>query len=274
MSQRPIGVFDSGLGGLTTVKELKNILPNENIVYFGDTERVPYGTRSKETIIKYARQDINFLIKNNVKIIISACGTVSSVASVLTNSAKALNNTLYTGVVLPAAQAAAKATKNLKVGVLGTAATINSHSYKQKLNRINSSIKVYEKSCPLFVPLVENGIIDPKDQITALTVERYLKPLKEKNVDTIILGCTHYPLLSKAIKEYVGENVNLVDSGKETAIYASKLLRNHNLINDSDKKGNCSFYVSDSTHGFANMASMFLGEDLNNKVTEIDIDKF
>lgn len=270
MSQRPIGVFDSGLGGLTAVKELSQLLPNEDIVYFGDTGRVPYGTRSKETIIKYAMQDASFLLKHNVKMVIAACGTASSVAKDIGNKIDAL----YTGVVSPTAFAAAKATVNGKIGVIGTTATIKSHSYRQQLSKFNESLQIFEQDCPLFVPLVESGFIKKDDKIVQLTVARYLENLKKHNVDTLILGCTHYPILREAISQEMGDGVTLIDSGRETAIYASKLLAENNLLNPRKEKGKIEFFVSDTPHGFANVAGLFLGKDIESNVTQIDIEQY
>lgn len=265
-----IGVFDSGLGGLSAVKELMNVLPCENIVYFGDTGRVPYGSRSKETIAKYAQQDVNFLLENNVKLIIAACGTVSSVATDLYHTVPVP----YTGVVNPTALAAAKATKNGKVGVIGTSATITSHSYKKKLEEINPELEVFEQDCPLFVPLVENGFTDPEDIIVRSVVERYTAVLKEKGVDTVILGCTHYPLLSDAIGKAMGEGVTLIDSGRATALYTAELLREKGLESDSSTEGEYRFYVSDTPHNFEKIAGMFLCRDVSSQVTQIDIEQY
>lgn len=178
MNNAPIGVFDSGLGGLTAVRELKNVLPNENIIYFGDTGRVPYGTRSNSTIKHYARQDSKFLLKNKVKMIIAACGTVSSVAANLKYDLPVP----YTGVVSPTCFAAAKKTKNKKVGVIGTSATINSHSYRNLLKEFDSEIETFEQDCPLFVPLVENGFIDKDDEVVRLVIERYMTDIKNAGV--------------------------------------------------------------------------------------------
>ena len=270
-NQKAIGVFDSGLGGLTAVKQLIEILPNENIVYFGDTGRVPYGTRSRDTIIKYSAQDADFLLSHNVKMIIAACGTASSVAKdYLENSL----NVLYTGVVSPTAYAAAKITKNGKIGVIGTTATINSHSYKKYLSHFNSEIQVFEQDCPLFVPLVENGFISADDPVVQLVVKRYLAPLKEHNVDTVIMGCTHYPILREAIQNEMGKTVTLVDSGKETAIYAAKLLKENGLLSDNKEEGLCEFYVSDTPVGFSSVADLFLGKDIDSTVTQIDIEQY
>lgn len=265
-----IGVFDSGLGGLSAVKELMNVLPSENIVYFGDTGRVPYGNRSRDTIIKYAQQDVNFLLKNNVKVIIAACGTVSSVATELYHTVPVP----FTGVVDPTAESAAKATKNGKIGVIGTTATINSHSYKKRIAEIDPTLQVFERDCPLFVPLVENGFTDPDDIIVKSVVERYTAEFTAIGVDTVILGCTHYPLLTDAIAAAMGENVTLIDSGRATALYTAKLLTEQNLHRDSEEAGNYSFYVSDTPHNFETMAGMFLGRDIRHRVTQIDIEQY
>ncbi len=270
-SRNAIGVFDSGLGGLSAVKEFLHVLPNEKIIYFGDTGRVPYGTRSRSTIKKYAFQDAAFLLKNNVKMIVAACGTVSSVAG------KELEESLpvpYTGVVNPTAFSAAKKTKNGKIGIIGTCATISSHSYKQRLQKLNPDFEVFEQACPLFVPLVENGIIDRNDKITQLTVERYLSELKSNGIDTLILGCTHYPLLKDAVSDFMGDGVTLVDSGCETALYAAKILKEQNLLNDDEGVKSPEFYVSDTPDGFESVAGLFLGRDMEHTVNQIDIEQY
>lgn len=265
-----IGVFDSGLGGLTAVKELMSFLPNENIVYFGDTGRVPYGNRSKETITRYAVQDARFLQSKDIKMLIAACGTVSSVAGDLGNEF----HLPYTGVVRPTAYAAVNATKNGKIGVIGTTATINSCSYKKAVQEVNSRLRVYQQDCPLFVPLVENGFIDRSDVVVKTVVERYLKTLIDEGVDTLILGCTHYPLLKAVIADVVGEDVALIDSGKETARYAAKLIKENNLCNPQTEKGYYEFYVSDHIEGFSKMANLFLGDAFNKDVHQINIAHF
>ncbi len=270
MSKKPIGVFDSGLGGLTAVKELLNALPYEDIVYFGDTGRVPYGNRSKSTIIKYAQQDANFLLSRNVKFIIAACGTVSSVAGDLGGKIEVP----FTGVVRPTAKAATKLTKNGKIGVIGTSATIGSNSYKREIEALDKSISVYQQDCPLFVPLVENGFISEDDPIVVMVVERYLNKFKEIGVDTIILGCTHYPILKKVISKVMGSAVALVDSGRETALYTAEILKEKGLLSESSKPGKSSFYVSDTPDGFSYLAGMFLDRDMDDDVTQIDIEQY
>lgn len=267
---KPIGVFDSGLGGLTAVKELSKILPKENIVYFGDIGRVPYGSKSRETIIKYALQDVSFLMSLGVKIIIVACGTVSSVAMDINSSL----GVPFIGVVKPTCISAAKITKNGKIGVIGTTATINSNSYKNEIKKINSDIEIFSKDCPLFVPLVENGFISKDDPILKLTVERYLEDLTKNNIDTLILGCTHYPIIKDAICDYLGSKVSIVDAGKEVALYSSKILKNKNIDSDNLKNGNISFYVSDSTEEFSKTARVFLGKSVSKNISRVYIENY
>ncbi len=266
---RPIGVFDSGLGGLTAVKELVNILPNETIVYFGDTGRVPYGTRSNDTIIKYVRQDIRFLATHNVKAIIAACGTASSVAL------PHLNNEFdipLIGVLEPVCLAATKSSKNQKIGVLGTPGTIQSGAYKKGITNINPNFTVFEKACPMFVPLVENGYLE--SEATYIIAREYLAPLMEENVDTIILGCTHYPLLTKVITDIVGSDVAIINAGYETAQYAKKMLAENGLLSNTDVTGTCRYFVSDDVEKFSYLGGMFLEKQIPSGVTKIDIETF
>lgn len=270
MDNRPIGVFDSGLGGLTVVKELIRALPNEDIVYFGDTGRVPYGSRSRETIIKYAMQDMAFLNSYGVKMIIIACGTVSSVATDIGGKL----SIPYTGVVGPAACAAAEATRNKRVGVIGTTATIRSGSYRRELGKLDGGIEVFEQDCPLFVPLVENGFISPDDEVTRLVAERYLSGLREAGVDTLILGCTHYPILSETIRRVMGKDVTLIDAGRETALYAARYLKEQELLCDGSCSGDAQYFVSDRVEGFSRIAGIFLEQCIDSRVSHVDIESF
>ncbi|MDD2363073.1 MAG: glutamate racemase [Oscillospiraceae bacterium] len=269
MDNRPIGVFDSGLGGLTVVRQLMHQLPGEDIVYFGDTGRVPYGTRSPQTIERYTKQDCRFLMSEQVKYIIAACGTVSSVASHVLKSLPVA----ATGVVEPSADAAIKSTRNGKIGVIGTAATINSGSFRRRIMQINPEIQVFEKACPLFVPLVENGWIDRNDDITRLTVERYLNPLGKQGIDTLLLGCTHFPLLASVIGDVLGGNVTLIDSGHATAAACAELLAESGLLGDPSPKGRARFYVSDRPEDFTRVADMFLGCEVDDDIMTVDIEK-
>lgn len=270
MNNNAIGVFDSGLGGLSAVKQMLKAMPNENIIYFGDTGRVPYGNRSKDTIRRYAMQDANFLLKNNVKMVVAACGTVSSVAPDLED----VLGVPYTGVVLPTCFTALRESKNGKVGVIGTTATINSHSYKTRIEQKNPDFQVFEQDCPLFVPLVENGFIDRNDMVVKLVVEKYMSGLKNAGVDTVILGCTHYPILKEAIGDFMGEGVTLIDSGKETALYTKKVLEENGLSNKSHDNGTAQFFVSDTPDNFEKIASLFLSQDMRGKATQINIEEY
>ena len=265
--KRPIGVFDSGLGGLTVVKEMIKELPNENIVYFGDTGRVPYGTRSVETIKKYTLQDEKFLLNNDVKLIVAACGTVSSVAA---DTALQLPVPFFE-VVSHASKSAVNATKNGKIGVIGTNATVKSEQHKKHIQKIMPNAEVLTCSCPLFVPLVEEGWYSADDLVVTETVERYLKPIMEFGADTIILGCTHYPVLSEAIKKVVGNDITLINAGTSTALAVKEFLEENSIQNDTSNAFH-KFYVSDKPDSFRYQASVLLGKDFDETfVQEVDI---
>ncbi len=265
MDNRPIGIFDSGLGGLSTVRALKQILKNENIVYFGDTGRVPYGTRSNETIETYAAQDIKFLQTFSCKMVVVACGTVSTVASEMIKSL----NEYSTGIVLPSVKAAVEATKNNVIGVMGTSATINSNAFKNEIEKLNSDVKTVGVACPLLVNLVENNWID--DKITKDVCEKYLDEIIKSGADTIILGCTHFPILQNVIKEIVGKKVTLIDTGLEEAKYVKDVLTKNNMLNESQNGGEIKYFVSDKTQNFSTVASTLLGEDISESSSFIDI---
>ena len=268
---RPIGVFDSGLGGLTVLRELEKILPDENIVYFGDTGRVPYGSRSNETIIHYARQDENFLLSKNVKYIVAACGTVSAVAG---DTAKELP-VPFMGVVENSVKDAVNCTKNKKIGVIATAATIGNGAHKRLINSYLPDAEVTCVPCPLFVPLVEEGWVSETDEVVLGTIKRYLAPIQEAGVDTLILGCTHYPVLKAAIKKVLGDKVMLINMGYSTAHAVKEELTRLDMLNDSAEKPFRDFYVSDVTAGFAKIAKTLLGEEIENeKVNLVDISKY
>ena len=264
MKNKAIGVFDSGLGGLTAVKELIKIIPGENIVYFGDTGRVPYGTRSEETIKKYTKQDIAFLKSFDIKLILVACGTVSSVALPFIND----KDVKIVGVVEPASMAAVKASHNKKIGIIGTSGTVKSGLYKKTIEKLLPGAEVFQQACPLFVPLVENGYFE--HEATKIIAKEYLKPLMDEGVDTIILGCTHYPLLKKVIGEIVGEDVVLIDSGKASAEYVKEILEKEGMLNTGDC-GKYEFYSSDSVD-FEKPAVMFLEREIG-EVKQVDIEK-
>lgn len=271
MDNRPIGVFDSGLGGLTTVRELARLLPGEDIIYFGDTGRVPYGSRSKDTIIRYARQDVAFLNTFELKAIVIACGTVSTTAlEVLA----AENKIPVLGVVEPAVRVAAGHSKNGKIGLIGTEASIRSGAYERALARLRPEAKVHPKACPLFVPLVENGRFKPGDAVAELVVAEYLQELKDDGVDTLVMGCTHYPLLRPAVGAFMGPEVRLIDAGGACARQVADLLEETDALNGKSGGGQHRYFVSDSVDGFARLASLFLGEDVSGDVEQVDITAF
>ena len=275
MDNRPIGVFDSGLGGLTGVRELRRRLPHENIVYFGDTGRVPYGSRSPETILQYARQDIAFLLSQNVKCIMAACGTVSSTYP----AAEAARLPVpYLGVVDAAAREAAFSTRNRRIGVIGTAATIRSRSYEALLRRLVPGVEITARPCPLFVPLVEAGYVDhsapDKQEITKLVIAQYLTEIRDAGVDTLILGCTHYPLLTDIIRDIMGPEVTLVSAGEESAFELKRLLKADRLRAEETREGGVDFYVSDRPEDFEHIASAFLGENLCHSAERINIEQY
>jgi len=255
-NSRPIGIFDSGVGGLTVLKEVMRILPDEKIIYFGDTARVPYGPKSKETILKFSMENILFLLKHNVKLIIIACNTASSVAlAVLEQNFKLP----IIGVIKPGAQEAVRLTKNNRIGVIGTRTTIKSTAYKRRIKKIAPDIQVYSQACPLFVPLVEEGWLNTK--ITKDIVKSYLEPLKKQRIDTLVLGCTHYPLLKPVIKRVLGPNVHLVDSAKQVAKQAYYILKEASMLSDQRERfgPRVHFYVSDEPENFASLGRQFLG---------------
>ncbi|MBR7081415.1 MAG: glutamate racemase [Oscillospiraceae bacterium] len=271
MDNRPIGVFDSGLGGLTAVKKLSQLLPGEDIVYFGDTGRVPYGSRSRETIIKYTRQDIAFLCSFNIKAVIAACGTVSTTS--LDDVAGDFPIPCF-GVARAAAVKAASVTKNGKIGLIGTTASIKSGKYEELIHACDPKAEVVGRACPLFVPLVENGRIHKGDAVIETVAREYLLPLREAGVDTLILGCTHYPIIAGIIGEIMGCGVTLVDPGAECAQFLAQRLAESDGLSEKNAGGRCAYYVSDSTEGFSRLASLFLDSDLAGDVKQVSLDTF
>jgi len=267
MDSRAIGVFDSGLGGLTAVKRILELAPREDVVFFGDNARVPYGTRGAETITHFALEDISLLLRHNVKMIIAACATVSSS---LPKKYQQQSPLPFLGVVEPTARAAAAATRSKRVGVIGTPATIRSGSFPRALREADSSIEPFSSACPLFVPLVENGYVDRGNEVTRLVAQGYLEPLKKAGVDTVILGCTHYPIIRDIIADIMGEGVTLIDSGYETAKEA--LLSLERSGGRSEVGGEIEFYVSDNPDGFTSLAELFLGRKISESVHRISLD--
>ena len=271
MDRRAIGVFDSGLGGLTAVRELRRRLPQEDIVYFGDTGRVPYGTRSRETIARYALQDTRFLVSHDVKLVVIACGTASSAVSPETMAAFPLP---WTGVIRPTAEAAVRASRSGRIGILGTAATIHSGSFQRMLHTLRPEAELTAQAGTLLVPLVEAGWTDDRYPAARMVLETYLRPLRAAGVDTLILGCTHYPLLRPMIAQLMGDAVTLIDSGEATAAHTAELLTRFGLEGDPTHRGTSRFYVSDTVDRFTEIASAFLGADITGRVEQVDIESY
>lgn len=266
----PIGVFDSGVGGLTVAKEIMQQIPNERIIYFGDTARVPYGSKSKTTITKFTKQITRFLMTQNVKALVIACNTMSAYA--IDEVEKDVDLPVI-GVVKPGAREAVRQTKNKRIGVIATEGTIGSGMYERFITNIDPNVSVLGKACPLFCPLVEEGMLD--DPVTDEVAKRYLKDLMDKNIDTLIMGCTHYPLLAPALKKLVGDRVRLVNPAYETARELKQMLERENMLNDrsEDSRQDHEFYVSDLADKFRQFAANILGDP--GITTEIvDIEKY
>lgn len=259
-----IGLFDSGIGGLTVLKEIIKALPSENTIYLGDTARVPYGTKSAQTIKRYALEDANFLINQGIKLLVIACNTAASVSTVFLKEKLDLP---IVEVIGPGARRAAEATIQGKIGVIGTEATIRSGAYASQIKQCNPDIDVMSKPCPLFVPLVEETWDEGKDEnylsrLKDLAAERYLKEFKDKGVDTLVLGCTHYPLLKGAIDNFMGNEVTLIDSAEETAKEVLKVLTEMKLCSSGNTKGKHKYFVTDVSDRFIKLGMRFLGKEL------------
>ena len=268
MDSRPIGVFDSGIGGLTVVKEIMEQLPNESIVYFGDTARVPYGTKSKETVTKYSFQCINFLLEKKVKAIVVACNTASAASL---DAIKQGYDIPIVGVVEPGAIAACEVTKLNKIGIIGTEGTVSSGAYEKEINIINNDVKIVLKACPLFVPIVEEGWQDT--EIAKLTAKEYLEGLKGNGIDALVMACTHYPLLEQTIGEIMGEDIQLVNPAFETAKALKTVLHELKIHSRSNKNSSYEFYVSDNPVKFKKVGENFLKKPISH-VQKIDIEKY
>jgi len=275
MVEKSIGIFDSGIGGLTVLKEIVKVLPSENTIYLGDTARVPYGTKSDQTIKRYAFEDAQFLINQGIKLLVIACNTASAIC---TSFLREDLNLPIVEVIGPGAKKAAASTKLGRVGVIGTEATIKSGAYTSQIKTINPNIEVFSKACPFFVPLVEEAWDNGEDEfnlceLKTLTVKRYLKMLKEKRIDTLVLGCTHYPLLKETISKFMGEHVALVDSAEEIAKEVLKVMREEELCNRSDNKGQHKYFVTDTPDRFIELGKRFLGTELE-EVKQIEVKSF
>jgi glutamate racemase len=259
-SSDPIGLFDSGIGGLTVLHEIIAKLPRENTVYLGDTARSPYGTKSVETVLRYSFENADFLLQKRVKLVVVACNTSTAVALAPLQSELTVP---VVGVIEPGARGALKKTRNKRIGVIGTEATIQSGAYTEALKRIDREVEIYSRACPLFVPLVEEGWLD--NEVVDCTVESYLAGFKRSGIDTLILGCTHYPLLKKAIRRFMGRDVRLVDSAEETAAEVSRVLKEKSLEKERGK-GAASFFVTDVPDRFIKVGRRFMGERVDSAV--------
>ncbi|HOV26274.1 MAG TPA: glutamate racemase [Pseudobacteroides sp.] len=268
MDNRPIGVFDSGLGGLTVLKEIKKLIPTESVVYFGDNGRAPYGTKSTDTIVKYTFQDIRFLLNQDIKMIVIACNTASACSLKLVKDSFDIP---VIEVTEPGAITAVNETKNKKIGVIGTVATVTSGVYERAINRLDSSIEIVQKACPLFVPLVEEGWWE--NDIAFRIAEEYLEPLKKEGIDTLVMGCTHYPLLYNTISKVMGPDVKLVSSALEVTKVVRKILGEMDIMRDENVKPVYRYYTSDSVEKFESLGSAILESDIHS-AEKIDIEKY
>ncbi len=255
--EKPIGVFDSGIGGLTVLKEIKYHLPKENIVYFGDTARVPYGIKSGETVTRFSHEVAGFLMRQDIKMLVVACNTASSVAL---GSLRERLEVPVIGVLMPGAYAAVRATRNGRIGIIGTEATVSSGKYARLIQNIRPGTEVFARPCPLFVPMVEEGRLG--GEIAVLAAREYLAPLKAEGVDTLVLGCTHYPLLKPVIAGVMGPNVALIDSAHETAQEVDRVLTKKGLGNKSQAPSSTKYFVTDAPERFKAVGERFLGYDI------------
>ncbi|MDO8427448.1 MAG: glutamate racemase [Deltaproteobacteria bacterium] len=257
MKQSPIGIFDSGIGGLTVLKEISKLLPDENTIYLGDTARVPYGSKSKETVERYSFEIANFLLKRGIKMLVAACNTASAYAVARLKEELKIP---VIGVIEPGARAAVNMTRSKRIGVIGTEGTIKSSAYTKAIKSVNPSVSTFVKACPLFVPLVEEGWAD--DSVTETIAGRYLDELKACDIDTLVLGCTHYPLLKDTISRVMGKGVVLIDSAESTAAEVMRVLSGNGMLNGSNGGASHSFFVTDSPERFLTVGKRFFGEDL------------
>ena len=271
---RPIGVFDSGIGGLTVLREIWKVLPGESTIYFGDNSRAPYGNKARSTIIRYSLQNMEFLKSKDVKMIVIACNTASAYAY---EALKDKAEVPVVEVVTPGAEVAIKATKNGKIGIIGTKATISTGVYKEAVERCAekqgiSNIEIYQKTCPLFVSLAEEGWWD--NEVTRLTAREYLTPLKEAGIDTLVMACTHYPLLAKVIGEIMGEGITLVNTGEAAASVVKSVLEEKGMTSAESLAPAKEFYTSDDAEMFESIATPFLGEGLPSGTKQFSTDVY
>jgi glutamate racemase len=268
LDSRPIGVFDSGIGGLTVLKEIVKILPSEDIIYFGDTARVPYGNKSLETVTKFALQNARFLLSRDVKAIVIACNTASAFS--IETVQKSFDVPVM-GVISPGAHAAIRATQNGKIGIIATEGTIASRAYERAIRRGYPDAEIFGQPCPLFVPIVEEGWSGKK--ASYLIAEEYLQSLRDAMVDTVVMGCTHYPLLREVIEEIMGEGVSLINPGEETAMDLKEILVERGLQSGKREKTTYKYYVSDNPGKFSKVGNNFLNSEIVN-IEKIDIEEY
>lgn len=262
-NQKPIGIFDSGLGGLTVLSAIRKNLPQENIIYFGDTARVPYGTKSPAIVERYTMEIVNFLMSCDVKMIVIACNTSTAIAY------KKVCHKIkipVIGVIEPASMVAASITRNKRIGVIGTSITVQSGAYLEKIKQFDNKIEVFQKACPLFVPIVEEGRFIESEILKDIASE-YLSDFDDKNIDTLILGCTHYPLIRNIISGVMGENVNIIDSAIQTSLYVKNVLEANELLNKNKKMGTEKFYLTDASCNFVATGERFLNRPIKNVKT-------
>jgi glutamate racemase len=255
--KKAIGIFDSGIGGLTVLKEIVQKLPQENIIYLGDTARVPYGIRSPETVTRYSFENTRFLLSQEIKILVIACNTASAISL---GAVKKEYPLPVIGVLEPGARAAVSSTKSRKIGIIGTEATIGSGAYEKEIVRLAPDVTVFSLACPLFVSLAEEGWTD--NDVAELVAEKYLSPLRDTGIDTLVLGCTHYPLLKSVIGRAVGADIALIDSATETAKEVADVLEKLKWRGDGTSKGHRKFYVTDAPARFEKIGKRFLGDAL------------
>ncbi|MBN3038221.1 MAG: glutamate racemase [Candidatus Omnitrophica bacterium] len=264
-NNRPIGIFDSGIGGLTVAKEVIKELPHEDIVYFGDTARLPYGNKSPRTVIKFSVENTKFLLKFGVKLVIVACNTSSSIAI---PTLRRRFRVPILGVIKPAVKKAVQITDVGRIGIIGTRTTIESKAYQREIKRLDPYLKSFAQACPLFVPLAEEGWVD--EEVTLKVAKMYLAPLLEKNIDALVLGCTHYPILTKVIRKAMGKSIKFIDSAERTAQDAKRILVANSLCAQrKSRKGKCRFYVSDEPAVFKKVGKWFLGRTVSARVQKV-----
>lgn len=265
MKSKPIGIFDSGIGGLTVVKAITEVLPQESLIYLGDTARVPYGTRGKEIITQFALELTKFLLKQDVKYIVVACNTISATCL---DKIQTISTVPVLGVIKPAVQKIINTTKTKKVAIIGTRATITSRVYENEIRLLDPEIKVFTKACPLFVPIAEEGLAD--SEIAVLTAKEYLKELILQGIDTLHLGCTHYPLLKNTIQKVIGSTIKVIDSAEPVAQELKKRLLEKNLVNNTSFPKR-TFYLTDAPERAYKIVRLFLGKDTNLDLRKIEL---